>query len=124
MQKLNNWLESKYNNSCYIRPYHSQYTIDQYYQKNDIDIKKDDIWSRQLIESLDSTRSRDIYRDNPELLRKKVYSDHILLNPDTNRYHTNMLFRQLIDYTLNNDLTDLFNIEMKNAFYKFCFEMS
>ena len=51
------------------------------------------------------------------------------LNPKTPRYHANMLFNKMIDYCIENNLSDhlnrpLINKELRNSFYKFCFENS
>ena len=51
------------------------------------------------------------------------------LNPKTPRYHANMLFNKMIDYCIENELTDhlnrpLINKAFRNSFYKFCYENS
>ena len=51
------------------------------------------------------------------------------LNPKTPRYHANMLFNRIIDYCIDNELSDhlgrpLINKAFRNSFYKFCFENS
>lgn len=125
VNQVKKWLDEKvFTGYGYINPYYSKYSINKYYEKGDDDIKMNDRWSRQLTSSLDSMNSVDIYMEYPELLRKRVYNDHILLDPGTNRYHANMLFRQLVDYTISNDLNNLINIDMKESFYNFCYEMS
>tara|TARA_Y100000589_G_scaffold200867_1_gene189474 strand:- start:281 stop:724 length:444 start_codon:yes stop_codon:yes gene_type:complete len=51
------------------------------------------------------------------------------INPNTNRYHANMLFNQMIDlcvkFNLVNDKFEyVINKKMRNKFYKFCMENS
>ncbi len=64
------------------------------------------------------------------------YCDHILLYPNTNRYHANYLFRKLIDFAQDNDFNyyiydkktkeykacDLMDKSLKDVFYKFCYD--
>jgi len=62
-------------------------------------------------------------------------SDSILIAPHCNRWHTNYLFRQLVDYCVHNELffyTDsrneqadsecLIDSSFKDAFYEFCYD--
>jgi hypothetical protein len=54
---------------------------------------------------------------------------HHFLNPKTPRYHANMLFNKMVDYCIENELTDhldrpLINKAFRNNFYKFCYENS
>ena len=54
---------------------------------------------------------------------------YIYLEPNTPRYHANMLFNKMIDYCIENELTDhldrpLINKAFRNSFYKFCYENS
>jgi hypothetical protein len=51
------------------------------------------------------------------------------INPDSRRYHVNMLFNKLIDHCYNNKLVGfrgelLINKKMRNSFVKFCYENS
>lgn len=53
----------------------------------------------------------------------------IFLNPNSRRYHANMLFNQILDYCYFHNLVDdngnlIFNKYMRNEFYKFCYENS
>jgi hypothetical protein len=98
----NNWLNKTYTYPNEMRPYYSKYPMEAYYTPNDSDLKYN--------------TSTDIY-------------DHISLNSDTNRYHTNMLFRMLVDYVVENDMgvqindqdfVYLIDSSMKKSFYKFC----
>lgn len=52
---------------------------------------------------------------------------HVKINPDTKRYHANYIFVKLIDYCIINDLRDgngnyLINPNIRNNFYKFCYD--
>lgn len=92
------------------------------------------------------------YNDN-ELIERKTYEElendkvlieesnyiHVFKNgdetmiqyidPDTRRYHVNMLFNKIIEYCYLNKMIDLkdellINKKMRNSFVKFCFENS
>lgn len=51
---------------------------------------------------------------------------NINIPPNTNRYHANYLFQQLVEnegngsYNLGNEMVSLVTYDMKGAFYKFC----
>lgn len=54
---------------------------------------------------------------------------YIYLEPNTPRYHTNMLFNKMIDFCLKKKYKDnlgniLINIMLRNDFYKFCYKYS
>ena len=71
---------------------------------------------------LESRLVQKFYEKNKKL--KKIF-----LNPNSRRYHANMLFNQILDYCFLNNIVDeqgnyLFNKFMRNDFYKFCFENS
>ena len=49
------------------------------------------------------------------------------IDPDSRRYHTNMLFNKILDYCITNDINDfknnlLIGKKMRNEFVKFCYE--
>jgi len=116
--QIESWLNSKVNdqdvekykvNEYTIKPYYSQYDMSNYYKPNDTDIKANSLnYDEKLSE----------------------YDDHIFLYPNTNRYHANMLFRQLTDYAYNRNFDycdrkhNVMDISMKKSFYKFCHENS
>ena len=98
----NNWLNKTYTYADGTGRYYSKYPKEAYYVKNDVDLKYD---------------------------TQSDTHDHISLNPDTNRYHANMLFRMLVDYVVENDMAFRINSQdyaylidasMKKSFYKFC----
>lgn len=118
--KLNSWLDSEtaFKNEQQPDMYYSTYTKDAYYstEKNDSDLKH---ISKKFIE------------DDNEFL------DHIYIDPTTNRYHANLLFRMMIDYAYENNFDyklhdpetkspylkfNLMDKELKESFYNFCYE--
>lgn len=126
--KLENWLDKRVLHKDLVKPYESQYEMNAYYQdprnekdkQKDIDIRYYDGPIRGLDEEID---------ENNE------YMDHIYIDPATNRYHTNMLFRELVDYAYENNFDyilhnpetkekyaefNLMDKELKTSFYKFC----
>lgn len=141
---LKKWLDSKvFDNSIRsvydinddtIKHYPSHYKKDIYYNFDDDDIHKSDKLSLNVIINM----SDDELESEPELKKLSNYVDHILLNPNTNRYHANYLFRQLIDnsydneydyniYNMSTKSTDLMNLidkSLKESFYKFCYDNS
>ena len=49
------------------------------------------------------------------------------IDPESRRYHTNMLFNKILDYCKNNEIYDfknnlLIGKKMRNEFVKFCYE--
>lgn len=133
--KYTKWLDSKVNDVTItnkmeifentITPYNSQNDITAYYE-NDNDFN-------DQYEGL-----HDYIIHNNSFVSKKMedisqYMDHTLIPINTNRYHANSLFRQLIDYTIKNNMKyilqgdnigSLFDKSMKDNFYKFCYEKS
>jgi hypothetical protein len=118
------WLDSKVNdedvdmfscNEYTVEPYYSVYEKSEYYNHNDSDTK-----SKLVSDNI----------DDPEL---EKYNDHLFIYPNTNRYHANMLFRQIIDFSLLNELYIFDNTESminisdvidKDSFYDFCYKNS
>ena len=133
---LDKWLNKVLNNyETTIQPYKSDNNKQLYYDDiNDIDFNANDEILSQIITNMTDTE----LDENPELKKLNEYMDHILINPDTNRYHANLLFRQLIDfshendfnYKIYNDITNeydkknLLNKSMKKSFYEFCYNYS
>jgi hypothetical protein len=123
---VSQWLNSKVNDRDMekykvcdntISPYVSKHDFECYYTENDSDVRSS------------------VQVDDSQL---DPYVDHILLYPNTNRYHTNSLFRQLIDHSYSNsfdfklyndetneyDKLNLMDVSLKNSFYRFCHENS
>ncbi|ARF09447.1 hypothetical protein Indivirus_1_70 [Indivirus ILV1] len=119
--KLNNWLDSKtiFKNETPPTMYYSTYTKDAYYSdsKNDSDLK---YLNKKFIDQ-----------------ENEYYVDHIYIDPNTNRYHANLLFRMMVDYSYENNFDyelhdpetgnvalkfNLMDKELKQSFYKFCYE--
>lgn len=114
--KLETWLDTKVKNNDLVVPYASIYMKDAYYFKDtELDIDKN---SNEHIINTDCL-------------------DHIYIDPSTNRYHANMLFRMLVDYAYESDMDyilhdpettkpylkfNLMDRSLKKAFYKFCSE--
>ena len=117
---ITKWLNTSQRNKDMVSPYESVYTMDAYY--------------------FDKEKNKDIdlinYKGNNE---NDPHSDHIYIDPATNRYHANMLFRMLIDYSYENEFDyvlhdpetkepylkfNLMDRSLKSSFYKFCFENS
>ena len=125
---LQKWLDSKNKYSDKTKHYQSKYCKEAYYEsKNDIDVNKDDLFLKDILSGLNSNSldEKDIPND---ILDELEYKDHIILNHKKNHYHANTLFRKLIDYTIDHDITCssydtdayIFDLYMKKSFYKFC----
>lgn len=131
---VESWLNSKvddkdmekYNVNDYtIKPYNSQYEMSYYYMSDDTDVKADNTTLKE-------------YYDCNKCDQLGSYNDHVFIYPNTNRYHANLLFRQLIDYSHSNNLNyelcdeitfeidklDIMDVSLKNSFYKFCYDNS
>ena len=129
-EQIEKWLNEKVNdktldkygiNEYTIRPYSSKHELYCYYKQNDSDMRA----NNALVQNDESSRLRE-------------YNDHILLYPNTNRYHANSLFRQLIDHSYDNnfdyelyndetskyDRVNIMDVELKKSFYKFCYDNS
>jgi len=142
--KLEQWLDSKVNdktilikeeiNKNSIPHYQSQYAKSNYYTNDDTDLKSN---NELMFDIINNTKRNKL---DKYLLPLSQYMDHILLYPNTNRYHANYLFRKLIDTTKNNNYIynneyneyneetnnyksiNLIDISLKKAFYKFCYD--
>lgn len=151
---LQNWLDSKvtdsevadkYSPMSCILPVHSAYQLryqpassySRYYTEDDQDIKAHDSFYSDLIDGSDP---RDVLSD-PTLKHlnsvTQRYGRHttrsVLIPPNTNRYHANYLFRQMVDLGFSNSLNysvlgkdgasmtiPFVTPEFKSAFYEFC----
>lgn len=144
INKLEKWLNSKVNDKTVsskyeideytIKPYDSHYDKNTYYTENDSDLKASETILYQLINNLTDEE----LNENTEISKLSPYADHILIRPNTNRYHANLLFRQLIDVSYDNNYdyelynanmdeqinVNLMDITMKKSFYKFCYDNS
>jgi hypothetical protein len=121
------WLNTSNKNKDTVDPYKSCYNINSYYM-----IKKE--------KDIDLVNYKGpISASNSNSENEDPYMDHIYIDPTTNRYHTNMLFRMLVDYSYNNEFDyslhdpetnepyanfNLMDRSLKTSFYKFCFEYS
>ena len=110
-------------NEYTLSPYEGYFDDINYYSPNDDDLQNNAICclenNEYLIDYVDSFKDIDI-----------------LIPPNTNRFHCNTLFKQLVDYSIFNNYEydiydDLINElrnypliypEFKEEFYKFCFE--
>ena len=124
MNKIDKWLNTKSTRDVDLPiPYYSIYREDAYYLSPKIDS--------------DLRSSDNNGRNSNSNETKLLYTDHIYIDPETNRYHANMLLRMMIDYayeskfdyTLKNPETkeiyvrfNLMDKQLKNVFYKFCYE--
>lgn len=151
-KEVSNWLDKKI--SDYINPPEYELynkSLEYYYKENDKNLKlSDEQKIQELIEFEDrifdnsgeikyESESEKIYFKEKILesrLVQKYFTGaknkklkNIFLNPNTRRYHANMLFNQILDYCYVNGIVDnqgsyLFNKFMRNDFYIFCFENS
>lgn len=96
-----------------------------YYQEDDTDVKKNQQFYLEMFRIPDTTKETKTIR---QLKDNVEYYDNreMLLKPNTNRFHANYLFKRLVDYCLENNLNyptgPMFNVGLKNDFYKFCYE--
>jgi hypothetical protein len=129
---INNWLDSKLNNynSKDIINIKNRGSFENYYYKEDIDLtknKEDIISILEFYKSINERIPREINKYNKAI---QIYStEKVFIDPNTHRYYTNLLFRILVNYCIKNKLYSsngkyLFNINMKNKFYQFCFKHS
>lgn len=130
---LDKWLDSRTRSKLENKlvPYYGKYDFENYYEENDTDIRACDKINYNLIKMI---QDDDLNEHDKELNNMEKYIDNILIRPNTNRYHTNQLFKMLIDYTIDNnfhyniynDVTNEYEImslihpNFKNKFYKFC----
>jgi hypothetical protein len=124
---MENWLNNKVNDkylgqydmNSSVMIYDSKYDKVVYYEVGDSDMLAID--------------KNDVGQEDYEIYK---YDDSLFIYPNTNRYHANLLFRQMIDFSIGNNMTflvksgkdndvlniDLLGSQMKEAFYGFCFD--
>ena len=148
---LNNYFDSKYKYTKYtIKPYMEEYEkfniFEKYYTNNDQDVKSSDKFYISLINNMRIINPENIVKDrNIRHINRAMesYRDgknsqeiNVLIPPNTNRYHTNYLFKKMIDYCDNNDFyfgyvdesmekfiqIKLVDTDFKDAFYEFCYD--
>ncbi len=120
--KIDAWLDKKICEEPLLDPYYSAYTKDAYYKDSDSDCN-----FKNSINPIDPI----------DFANRNIYQDHIYIDPNTNRYHANMLFRMMVDYSYDHNFDyilhdpetkkkylefNLMDRELKEPFYKFCFE--
>jgi len=123
-----------------------------YYNDNDQDIKASDKTYLSILKHYDKSdrdlyQIQGQYDDNTiQYMKERVeryintnkpeHSKEILIPPNTYRYHANYLFKKIIDYVEHNGCMyeyydsrkgktmkfKLFDKNMKDAFYKFCYD--
>lgn len=150
MSKKNNrisrWLDTEFDITEPPRYELNNKQISNYYKDNDKNLKLNDTDKiNELIEFGNKIKSGDTeYYDKDErryhkkmILESKLVqtfkkgneSYYHFLNPKTPRYHTNMLFNQIIDYCIIHNYKDensdpLINKMLRNKFYEFCYDNS
>jgi|SaaInlStandDraft_4_1057021.scaffolds.fasta_scaffold01572_8 hypothetical protein len=97
---------------------------DYYYSNNDTDEKASDVFYINLLNSIKQSNPRELKRDK-HLAMINTYIERygkkkILINPNTNRYHANHLFKNIIDYVETNfepiEILNLSNVKIENQF--------
>jgi hypothetical protein len=150
MSKKNNrisrWLDTEFDITEPPRYELNNKQISNYYKDMDRNLKLNDTDKiNELIEFGNKIKSGDTeYYDKDErryhkkmILESKLVqtfkkgneSYYHFLNPKTPRYHTNMLFNQIIDYCIIHNYKDengdpLINKMLRNKFYEFCYDNS
>lgn len=150
MASLNHWLDSETDVGKTITPYRSlSKNVFTYYTPVDTDTHDPDKYNITLLPYLRKNMP-EMIDDDPELLLLEkglqYYTNAtVLIRPDSNRAHSNLLLRMLIDSVKQNEsfynfpvqddsddvgkkpgvkTCDLFDCSMKNAFYQFCYQFS
>ncbi|MCJ7637675.1 MAG: hypothetical protein MUO21_09330 [Nitrososphaeraceae archaeon] len=134
---LDKWLDSKtaFPDEIPPAPYTSIYTRDAYYGNEPSSVRPShSVAHPGRDESSDSDLkylSKRKFNYDPE------YQDHIYIDPLSNIFHANMLFRMMIDYAYENNFDyvlhdpetkkpyhkfNLMDKELKYSFYNFCYE--
>jgi hypothetical protein len=151
------WLDSKVNDSSILTKYEQNEdslpsyfnksvhlsNFQRYYNTNDGDVQASDKFYTSLLKNIRETdkdslkedkqlnflnRITEKYRETPGINNENKDID-ILIPPNTNRHHTNFLFKQLVDYSDNNKFfykiddkhVRLIDPNLKEAFYQFCY---
>jgi hypothetical protein len=157
-KSLQNWLDSKVSDDTVANKYEktpwnlpphsaSRYeditTFQRYYKDDtDQDVKASDTIYPSLLDNMRAVNPQDIRKDSQLKLldcitERYTHGSHtrsILIPPNSNRHHTNHLFKKLVDFSDNNDMyyvmsdgknTEVLpfvDVDLKDAFYKFCQE--
>jgi hypothetical protein len=145
--KITKWLDSKVADKTVenkyeideltIKPYKSHYGNYAYYGENDIDTKNMSTSDKYMFQLMGTMTDEEL-KEDMEIYKLSLYADHVLIRPNTNRYHANLLFRKLIDQAFDNDYdydiynvnanehlnVNLMDISLKKSFYKFCYDNS
>jgi hypothetical protein len=142
---LNDWLDRRVLNPDAVNDYNSYelrteneqplYPSSVYYLDNDEDLQRSDKFYPEMLTHLDACEP-EVLNSNKEISSLNQYIHHysdnkkVLIKPNTNRFHANLLFRKLVDYCgyhgiiVYNEgkVEPLINKNMKTEFYKFCHE--
>jgi hypothetical protein len=149
LNKITKWLDEKYSRE-YNPPIYMlcHRDLNTYYSENDKNLSCNNI---SKINELRKLNEEIISYEYEELIKMKTFEDlendkklieesnyvHVFknrdkkiiqyINPNTRRYHINMLFNKIIEYCYLNNLLDLkgdliISKKMRSSFVKFCFE--
>ena len=125
MNKINTWLDQKVSDNTIEDVYESNNLVNKYdsnsqfryYASNDTDIKYKTPYDEN---------------DVVECYHNKQKNNIVFIPPSTNRYHTNHLFKNMVNKCIKNNYSYsmenggkvvnelLVTPEMKEQFYKFC----
>ena len=128
----------------YLNEIEDSKIFNKYYDSNDQDVQANEEIYVSLLNNLRKDDPEELNRDKfllhldkfVERYRSTKNNLDILIPPNTNRYHTNYLFKKLVDYSIDNNCIyshidqktgdiyplDLINVNFKDAFYEFCYE--
>jgi hypothetical protein len=129
---LKTWLLEE--NICLMNKIKSfENDFNKYYKVADIDCQISDEFMIDIITNLES--ENDKYYDQCENALEQYNNDiNILIPVNTNASYANNIFKEMIDFVKSNKLINsyineeniiseyIFNIDMKESFYKFCME--
>lgn len=146
---ITEWLDSNSRKEAPIYRLNHR-NFDTYYFENDKNLDNNDNYKiRELMDlnkkinrcedydELIKDKSREDLEYEDELIRESNYV-HVFkkkdnkrfiqyVDPDSRRYHTNMLFNKILDFCHTNEIYDfknnlLIGKKMRNEFVKFCYE--
>lgn len=151
MKTLRDWLDSKvlddeipdkyskttHNIPPYLNRYESDDYFNRYYTKDDDDVKTADTFYPDLIDNMLKVNPQDVHSSTQlkflDSITERYESKKFLIPPNTNRHHTNFLFKNLVDYSdmngYNYEILDskgniiklpFLGNDIKTSFYKFC----
>ena len=136
--------KSEYSITKYIKP---RLNFNNYYNSsNDIDVKYNDEYFGAMLDyelyNSEELFDNDLYLEGLNLCCQKYVLDeknyNMIIPLNSNRFHCNMLFKRLVDYCKLNGcsydyydpksdkvvMKQLFDKNIKLAFYKFCYDNS